>query len=186
MDQPMMDLHFALMIAFASRGQGKTRRAKTMLSDRALKGPQHIHEWRDEIATLTNFEDLSVTENETALTVNKPKADDSVAIHLLGEALSPKPVDSWMGEKDSQTRRVGKELISMGFARRVKAPRNQRHLLQKFVVATTSGRLLRDKLLKKAWENSQHRVVEAANALGSAVADLVITVDPAAPELAAV
>lgn len=96
------------------------------------------------------------SESQTAapVVINKPMADESVAIHLLGQALRPQPIDEWLGEKGSQTRRVGKDLLSLGLARRIKAPRSQRHLLQKFVVATTNGRLLRDRLLRHAYTNS--------------------------------
>lgn len=101
---------------------------------------------------------ISCSENQAAeaapVVINKPMADGSVAIHLLGEASRPQPIEHWLGEKDSQTRRVGKELISLGLARRVKAPRSQRHLLQKFVVTTSNGRLLRDRLLKSAYAKS--------------------------------
>lgn len=80
--------------------------------------------------------------------VNRPPADESLAVAMIGVALTPTPIDDWLGPKSAQSRRVGKELISLGFARRIKAPRSQRHLCQKFVVATVTGRLLRERLLR--------------------------------------
>ena len=84
------------------------------------------------------------------ITISRPLADREMAVELLTQALRPTPIDDWLGPKDSARRRVGKEMLSLGFARRVKAPRTQRHLCQKFVVATGVGRLFRDRLARSA------------------------------------
>lgn len=85
-------------------------------------------------------------EKSSEITILRPLSDRSVAIALLNRANQPCPIEDWLGEKGSHSRRVGKEMLSLGMARRVKAPRAQKHLMQKFVVVTGVGRLLRQRL----------------------------------------
>lgn len=102
-------------------------------------------------------------EKKSEITILRPQEDRSAALELLNRAEKPCPIEDWLGPKDSRQRRVGKDLLSLGMARRIKAPKAKRHLCQKFVLVTGVGRLFRDRIARgeSAAVTSSERLIYA-------------------------